>query len=1233
MQLESLGLTGKQPAWTYSIDPTTVRVTAVDIPGSGKYAFCGTDSGLLYLFNSSQTGATAQWDDVEQLGGQVTAIDSSNDGSYVAVSWGRNVTVFRAVGKTLQFWWSPSDIPPYSNGGVSSIALSSDGKLLAVGTYVGTDPISNTYAYLFNVTSKQQVWGKAINSNILSGRTDKVTVDLSLDGRYLVAGSTYSYNVTIFDQAGNLTFPPCKTGGGVNGVSISENGDHLVAGSDKIYLFDKSGSDYLQTNRSLGASVTSVSIGHVLHEIAATAGNTVFLLRGTDSLWNYSSTGGISGALFSTNEEYIVARSGNYVFSFSRTLDGLPSTASAHEPIWTYLASAAVASVAVSADGTYTVAGSANCIYMFDTRANPDLTVRSLTPSSAVPIEGATFTISVEIMNIGNASANADLRIFDNQTVLASMTALPIAPLSQISRVVNATLFPSGLHIIWAVVDPDNLVHEFNESNNALGREVFVSSYSGEDLHINPTLSSIPRGTVGSVSSSGDGRYIAVGSNDGRVYLFARNREKPMKEMAIGDSAVIVSLSGNGKYVAAAHKEWLYVFTIALNNPIWSYPLPGSYTRSFFSLSFSSDGRMLAAGTKASTGSYSPANSSVYLFDVANASSPVKWCKVLTRGYSFTDEVSAKISADGGVIVAGSSYNTTKNVFLYRASGSLNSSFDTDSPVKTVAISEKGDQYIVGCADGSAYYFSRQYVAPRRSYRLVVSVSSLSMSGDGAWIVATNGTTVSLLNSSGTIWTYKAGRTISESAISVDGIYIAMRSYQNITVFLRSDYLNRFRFTYDCGDYDVGAMCLSSNGISFTAGCGSRILFFNVSRGINAAPLPVQNLRVPTGGVWSKSVMLSWQRQTADRDVDAYEVHVRKSINQVFSNVAVYRTANLSTYVSYEVKNLTPSTLYQFGVRAFDTEGAWSIFPTSNVSATTSAPYQPPQVTLNNPPEILSDSVQLSWNIYGGSFFNKYEVYISGSLIIVTSNGSLSSSRQLLTSLANITIETTTSWRASGLKPETPYYFTVRIVTTESASAYSLPKYATTASFVPHSVTLNPPGSITYDSVELSWTRNNDVDFSAYEIYYSKSPNPGIGSSVTPPVAYQGTTSTSVSGLAPNTRYYFRVDVLDKEGQRSGLSNEQSATTGPLPDHTLEIIGYAIGGVFVLGLVGVGIRKARKSRKTRKSVSAAPPPSRRYSPPSSQTKCSSCGFINRAGQKFCGKCGAALTEEEDTKIY
>ncbi|MFQ6107035.1 MAG: fibronectin type III domain-containing protein [Thermoplasmata archaeon] len=312
---------------------------------------------------------------------------------------------------------------------------------------------------------------------------------------------------------------------------------------------------------------------------------------------------------------------------------------------------------------------------------------------------------------------------------------------------------------------------------------------------------------------------------------------------------------------------------------------------------------------------------------------------------------------------------------------------------------------------------------------------------------------------------------------------------------------------------DTGSLYSDSNQVSATTTEG------------NTPPSPVI-LNSPTS-ITSYSVILGWTRNL-DPDFALYEIY-ESLIGGQIGNLVV--SISDRDTLSHVVTGLSPDTTYYFTVRVADSLGLFS--DSNQVSATTSPANSPPQaVTLNNPLDVTSNSMTLTWSESGDADFAHYEVYMSA---LAGQLGSL---------VETVPSRTTAGIVVSGLSPSTTYHFIVRVVDTGLLYSDSNQVSDTTLppNQPPSAVTLNDPTEVTNNSLLLSWSENLDSDFAIYDILMSTAP--GVPGSSVAKLTARSQTSFIITGLFQNTNYYFVVRVKDVGGLFSD-SNEVMARTLP----------------------------------------------------------------------------------------
>jgi len=264
---------------------------------------------------------------------------------------------------------------------------------------------------------------------------------------------------------------------------------------------------------------------------------------------------------------------------------------------------------------------------------------------------------------------------------------------------------------------------------------------------------------------------------------------------------------------------------------------------------------------------------------------------------------------------------------------------------------------------------------------------------------------------------------------------------------------------------------------------------------------------------------------------------------------------------SITVSGLTAKTTYYFAIKTSD-----EVPNTSNLSnfaiATpgsddTTAPGSINDLTASNP---TSGSIYLSWTAPGDDVDTgtaaSYDIRYSTSSISVANWSSATRVTGEPTPKAAGTLQSIT---VTGLAPETTYYFAIRTLdevpnTSELSNVEVETTIASADTTAPGAINDLTASNPTSGSIYLSWTApGDDVDTgtaASYDIRYSTSGiNDTNWSSATrvtgepAPKAAGTLQSITVTGLVPETTYYFAMKTADEVPNTSDISNESSALT------------------------------------------------------------------------------------------
>ncbi len=209
---------------------------------------------------------------------------------------------------------------------------------------------------------------------------------------------------------------------------------------------------------------------------------------------------------------------------------------------------------------------------------------------------------------------------------------------------------------------------------------------------------------------------------------------------------------------------------------------------------------------------------------------------------------------------------------------------------------------------------------------------------------------------------------------------------------------------------------------------------------------------------------------------------------------------------------------------------------------------------------ITANSIRVTWTAVGDDSLlgtaTTYDIRYSTTPITTSNwNAAAQASGEPVPAVAG----TQQSFTVTGLLPVTSYYFAIKVAD-EAPNWSGLSNVVSGVTLAVPDTTRPAPianlgvSSVTGGSATLAWTAVGDDSLTgtatSYDLRYSTSPiNAGNWSSATqvagePSPAAPGTSqSTTVSGLANQTTYYFALRVTDDAGNTSALSNVPTGTT------------------------------------------------------------------------------------------
>ncbi|MBN2009286.1 fibronectin type III domain-containing protein [candidate division KSB1 bacterium] len=358
---------------------------------------------------------------------------------------------------------------------------------------------------------------------------------------------------------------------------------------------------------------------------------------------------------------------------------------------------------------------------------------------------------------------------------------------------------------------------------------------------------------------------------------------------------------------------------------------------------------------------------------------------------------------------------------------------------------------------------------------------------------------------------YRIFRTTSSGVDSLSPLLVEITN-RNTTNFRDSNVKINQLYYYRIFVYDQVGNAIGSN---------------EVSGKIDENPRPIAVTVFPVTSVSGddRALSISWSRN--DDDDFAYYKIYRAKDSQVDSSDVLVTSIIDQNNTSYQDAGLQINTTYYYRVYV-TTNAGMSVG--SNIQMGQTQANEAPLAVLLYPPSPVDGSfsqLSLSWSRSNDDDFASYKIFRS-------TTAGVDSTDLLITTISQ---QNTTNYEDSNLHENTAYYYRVYVYDTGGLAAGSNELMGrTNANEVPVAVNLYPPVPVgtSLTSLSLSWSRNNDDDFSSYKIYRSKTVSVDSMSALVTTITNQNTTSYEDNGLKENTEYYYRIYVYDEGGLAKG---------------------------------------------------------------------------------------------------
>ncbi|MCL6088811.1 MAG: PQQ-binding-like beta-propeller repeat protein [Candidatus Marsarchaeota archaeon] len=412
---------------------------------------------------------------------------------------------------------------------------------------------------------------------------------------------------------------------------MAKAGGDAKSGARYVYYFVPSSTKanfyYIEASNGIGkaraAIIDSPDQGPILYTEKFDNNQIILLDTSGNELWAYD-TGAdqVEGVALSKDGRYAAAVTNSRIYLFSNE---------SGTPLWSYCESCGeppagstnFAGIAISADGKYVAADMQGKLYFFASENGRPLWTRD-TESSAIGV-GMSADAGVIAAGVGNAGEKGDrLFLFDREGNQIGTYKASHPSYVQTGNFYQPAVTPDGKYVAVSTGCPDRRAYLFGGDGLLLFRSeqltydspVHKSAISDDGSLLAYSLDhsqgkeilllfkkdgsklwgfSSPDDSVArGVSLSADGKYAAIGTSAGRVYLFAAGSSQPLWKFTESGLSQFgeVKLNGDGTLLAAAGtSKKIYLFSRGSGTPLWGHAASTWVTKLDF------NGHYILAGT------------------------------------------------------------------------------------------------------------------------------------------------------------------------------------------------------------------------------------------------------------------------------------------------------------------------------------------------------------------------------------------------------------------------------------------------------------------------------------------------------------------------------------------------------------------------------------------------------------------------------------------------------------
>jgi photosystem II stability/assembly factor-like uncharacterized protein len=252
---------------TWTLITSSTYCQKVKISSDGKYqVITRYIASSEYIFSSDYGQTWTLYNNITSSSG-VTAVAISSDGKYITICGGTPADLIYISSNYGNTW---TNVGP-SGIGFKEIAMSSDGKYqIAAPAY---SPFSTPSKYIYVSSDYGNTW----NFKISGGQRDWRCVDISSDGKYIIAAT--SGNIYISFNYGE-TWKSIGSSKTWSSVKIASNAKYIAAVADADYVYISKTDEQIDGNLYVDGNLTVNNTGVLL------SGQNSFVINFQHAAWS-----------------------------------------------------------------------------------------------------------------------------------------------------------------------------------------------------------------------------------------------------------------------------------------------------------------------------------------------------------------------------------------------------------------------------------------------------------------------------------------------------------------------------------------------------------------------------------------------------------------------------------------------------------------------------------------------------------------------------------------------------------------------------------------------------------------------------------------------------------------------------------------------------------------------------------------------------------------------------------